>query len=65
MFSRDGRYEMDAERCIVAGNRINGALAALIRRRNINTAAQAVVKYITVGTDGVIRERHVGITEEE
>ena len=25
---RDGRYEMDVERCIAAGNRVNEALAA-------------------------------------
>ena len=28
MFSKDGRDEMDAERCIAAGNRVNGGLAA-------------------------------------
>ena len=27
MFSRDGRYEMDVERRIVAGNKVNRALA--------------------------------------
>ena len=32
MFSRDGRYEMYVERRIAAGNRVNGALAALMRR---------------------------------
>ena len=32
MFSRDGRYEMDVERRIAAGNSGNGALAALMRR---------------------------------
>ena len=31
MFGRDGRYEMDMERPIAAGNRVNGALAALMR----------------------------------
>ena len=31
MFSRDGRYEMDVERRIAAGNRVNGALSALMR----------------------------------
>ena len=37
MFSRDGRYEMDLERRIAAGNRVNGDLAALMRRRNVLT----------------------------
>ena len=36
MFSRDGRYEMDAERRIAAGNWVNGALAALMRRQNVS-----------------------------
>ena len=27
MFSRDGRYDMDVERRIAAGSRVNGALA--------------------------------------
>ena len=35
MFSRDGRYEMDAERRIVAGNRVNGALPALMRHNAV------------------------------
>ena len=43
MFSRDGRYKMDVERCIAAGNSFNGALAALIRRRNVSTAARFAV----------------------
>ena len=43
MFSRDGRYDMDAERRIAAGNKINGALAALMRRRNVSTAARLAV----------------------
>ena len=42
MFSRDGRYEMDVERCI-PGNKVNGALAALMRRRNVSTAARLAV----------------------
>ena len=37
MFSRDGRYKMVVERRITAGNRVNGALAALMRRRNVST----------------------------
>ena len=41
MFSRDGRYEMDVERRIAAGNRVN--LAALMRRRNVSTAARLAV----------------------
>ena len=43
MFSRDGRYEMDVEWRIAAGNRVNGALAALMRRRNVSTAARLAV----------------------
>ena len=39
MFSRDGRYKMDMERRVAAGNKVNGALAALMRRRNVSTAA--------------------------
>ena len=42
MFSRDGRYEMDVERRIAAG-KVNGALAALMRRRNVSTAARLAV----------------------
>ena len=43
MLSRDGRYEMDVERRITAGNRVNGTLIALMRRRNVSTAAQMAV----------------------
>ena len=43
MFSRDGRYEIDTERRIAAGNRANGALAALMRRQNVSTAVYLVV----------------------
>ena len=39
MFSRDGKYEVDVKRRIAAGNRVNGALAALMRRRNVSTVA--------------------------
>ena len=39
MFSRDGRYEMDVEKRIAAGIRVKGALAALMRRRNVSTVA--------------------------
>ena len=38
MFSR-GIYEMDAKRRIAAGNWVNGALAALMKRRSVSTAA--------------------------
>ena len=31
MFSGDGEYELDAKRRIAAGNRVTGALAALMR----------------------------------
>ena len=44
MLSRDGRYEMDAERRIVTGNKVNGALAALMRRQNVSTAARLAVR---------------------
>ena len=37
MFSRDGRSD-DADRRVAAGNRVNGVLAALMRRRNVNKA---------------------------
>ena len=43
MFSRDERYEMNVERRIATGNRVNGAIAALMRRRNVSTAAHLVV----------------------
>ena len=43
MFSRYGRYEMDEERRIAAGNRVNGALAALMRRQNVSTAVRLAV----------------------
>ena len=43
MFSRDGRYEMDVERRIAADNRVNGALAVLMRWRNVTTAARLAV----------------------
>ena len=34
---------MDVERCIAAGKRVKGASAALMRRRNVTTAARLVV----------------------
>ena len=34
---------MDVERRIAAGNKVNGALAALMRRRNVSTAAPLAV----------------------
>ena len=34
MISRDGRYEMDAERRVAAGNSVNGALAALLKSQS-------------------------------
>ena len=39
VFSRDGRYEMDVERRTAVGNWVNEILAALMRRRNVSTAA--------------------------
>ena len=47
MFSRDGRYEMDVERRIAAGNRVNGALAALMRRRPSKTQYQRYCRKVT------------------
>ena len=43
MFSRDGRFEMDVEGRIAAGNKVNGALAALTRRRYVSTGARFAV----------------------
>ena len=43
MFSRDGRYEVDVKRRIAAENKINGALATLMRRRYVSTAARLAV----------------------
>ena len=34
---------MDAGRCIAAGNRVNGALAALMRRLTVSTTARLAV----------------------
>ena len=34
---------MDVERRIAAGNKVNGALAALMRRRNVSTDARLAV----------------------
>ena len=53
---------MDAEKCIAAGNRGNGALAAFMRWRNVSTAACLIMHN---GTDAIMRHRNVGITEEE
>ena len=39
----DGRYKMNVERRIAAGNRVNGALAALMRRQNVTIAARLAV----------------------
>ena len=43
MFSRDGRYEMNAERRIAAGKKVNGVLAALTSRGNVSTAARLAI----------------------
>ena len=43
MLSRNERYKMDAERRIAAGNKVNGALAALMRRRNVSTVVRLPV----------------------
>ena len=43
MFSRDGTYELDTERRIATGNRVNGALPALMGRRNVSTTARLAV----------------------
>ena len=39
----DGRYEMNSKRRIAAGNRVNGALATLMRRRNVSAPARLAV----------------------
>ena len=65
MFSRDGRYDMGVERRIAAGNRVNGALAASIRRPNVSTAARLAVHNAVLTRYVVIRQRNVGVTEEE
>ena len=43
MFSRDKRYGIGAVRHITAGNRVNDALAALMGRRYVSTAARLAV----------------------
>ena len=43
MFTRDGKYEIDVARRIIAGNRVNGDLAALMTQRNFSTAAYLAV----------------------
>ena len=57
--------EMDVERHIAAGNKVDGALAALMRRRNVSTAARLAVHNASVGTDAIIWQGNVGITEEK
>ena len=47
---------MDAERCIATGNRVNGALVALMTYCRTQCS---------IGTDAVIRQRNMGITDEE
>ena len=59
MFSRDGRYEMDVEKRIAAGNRVKGALAALMRWRKVSTAARLAVH------NAVLVPTPTDITEEE
>ena len=39
-FSRNGRYEMNVERRIAAGNRVNDTLAALMRLQIVSAAAR-------------------------
>ena len=56
---------MDVERDIAAGSRVNRALAALMRWRNVNTAAPFGRIQCSVGTDAVIGQRNMDITEEE
>ena len=40
---------MDAERRIAAGNRVNGTLVALRRRRNVSTATLVASSQLVVG----------------
>ena len=46
--------QMDVEKRIAASNRVNGALAALMRRRNVSTVVRLAV-HNSVGTAVVIR----------
>ena len=72
IFSRDGKYEMDVERRIATGNRVNRTLAALMRRRNstavrlaVHNAMYSLQHNAADDTDAVIQQRNVGITEKE
>ena len=60
---------MDVERPIAAGNKVNGALAALIRRRNLNkTTKQLHIWPYTMQCwyrRCYTAARNVDITEEE
>ena len=56
-----GRYKMDVE-SIAAGDRANRDLAALMRQSHSCAFGRT---QCSIGTDVVIRQRNVGITEEE
>ena len=60
IFSRNRRYELDVEMRIAVGNRVNGALAACSMHDKAKRRTQC-----SFGTDSVIRQRNVDITEEE
>ena len=62
--------DIDVESRVAAGNRVNGALAALMRRRNVRTAARwpytMQFRYRRIYGMAVIWQRNwVGITEVE
>ena len=50
IFSREGGYEMDVERRIAAGNKVNEPLAALMRRRNVSTAARLAMQCCAISS---------------
>ena len=59
IFSRNKRYEMDMERHTAIGDRVDGVLVALMRRRNVSNT------HCSVDTEAIIRLRKAGISEEK
>ena len=64
MFSGDGQYGMVVERRISDGNRVNGAVAALMRRRNVSSAARLAVHNAVLVSTLLYGGEMRGITEE-
>ena len=66
MFSRDGRYEMDAERRI-AGNKVNGAMRHVITAARLAVHNAVLVPTLLYDTDIVIlqkkNERKMNVVE--